>query len=152
MSQLDLALAADVSSRHVSFPEDGRFSPSAEMVLRLATALDVPLRHTNAMLRAADHPPWYPEAEPQDALPAQVRSTLKLMKQHHEPFPLIVIHRTHPVLDLNEGALAVLGTALSGLAAAEIDELILASLTLDPETGGRVIANQPRSPASCCGE
>jgi transcriptional regulator with XRE-family HTH domain len=50
LSQLDLASAADVSSRHVSFLETGRSAPSAEMVLRLAAALDVPLRHVNAML------------------------------------------------------------------------------------------------------
>ena len=53
MSQLDLALTADVSARHISFLETGRSSPSPEMVVQLATALGIPLRQVNAMLRAA---------------------------------------------------------------------------------------------------
>jgi transcriptional regulator with XRE-family HTH domain len=141
LSQLDLALAADVSSRHLSFLETGRSSPSAEMVLRLAAALDVPLRHVNAMLRAADHPPRYPEAARGEQLPASVRSTLELMKQHHEPFPLVVMDRTYGVLDLNDGALAVLGAVMPSLTAADLAEVNLARLTLDPEVGGRVVVN-----------
>ncbi|MDT5074503.1 MAG: hypothetical protein QOH82_3823, partial [Mycobacterium sp.] len=50
LSQLDLALEADVSSRHVSFMETGRSVPSRAMVLRLAAVLDVPLREQNQML------------------------------------------------------------------------------------------------------
>lgn len=143
LSQLDLALAADVSSRHISFLETGRSSPSVEMVLRLASALDVPLRHTNAMLRAANIPPWYPEPTSEDdELPTQVRSTLDLMKRHHEPFPLIVIDRSYRVLDANHGALAVIGAALPGLSLLDLGELNLARLTLDPDSGGRAIANQ----------
>lgn len=141
LSQLDLALAADVSSRHVSFLETGRSAPGADMVLRLATALDVPLRHTNAMLRAAGHPPWYPEPDRDGDLPAQVRSTLELMKRHHEPFPLIVMDRCYNVIDTNTGAFAVLDAAIPGLAATQAGPLNLARLTLDPHTGGRVIAN-----------
>ena len=143
LSQLDLALAAGVSGRHLSFLETGRSSPSVEMVLRLATALDVPLRHVNAMLRAADHPPWYPEPGREDQLPARVRSTLELMKRHHEPFPLIVVDHTYRVLDVNAAALAVLGAALPALATQDIGRLNLARLTLDPEAGGTVIANHP---------
>ena len=145
LSQLDLAVAADVSSRHVSFLETGRSAPSADMVLRLASALYVPLRHTNAMLRAAGHPRWYPEPAPQEALPAEVRSALHLMKQHHEPFPLIVVDRSYRLLDANPGALAVLGAALPGFAPdpADLDltALNLARLTLDPGTGARIIVN-----------
>jgi transcriptional regulator with XRE-family HTH domain len=139
LSQLDLASAADVSSRHVSFLETGRSAPGPEMVLRLAAALDVPLRHVNAMLRAAGHPPHYPDGEA-GALPAAVRSTLELMKRHHEPFPLIVIDRTYRVLDLNRGAAAVLGAALPGIAT---DGLNLARATLAPDLGGRVVVNYP---------
>lgn len=141
LSQLDLALAADVSSRHVSFLETGRSSPSAEMVLRLAAALDVPLRHTNAMLRAADHPPRYPEPEPGEEIAPQVRSTLELMKQRHEPFPLVIIDPTYEVLDANAGAAAVLGAALGATGGLELGSLNLARVTLDPAIGGLVIAN-----------
>lgn len=142
LSQLDLALVADVSSRHVSFLETGRSSPSAEMVVRLATALDVPLRQANAMLRAAGHPAWYAEPAPDSALPDQVRATLELMKRHHEPFPLVVIDRTYRVLDVNAGALAVLGAALPGPATLDPAGLNLARLCLDPDSGGRAIVNQ----------
>ena len=65
-SQLDLALDAEVSQRHLSFVESGRASPSREMVLRLAATLDVPLRERNALLLAAGYAPVYPE-RPLDA-------------------------------------------------------------------------------------
>src|ERR1700682_6423980 len=57
VSQLDLALDADVSSRHLSFVETGRAQPSREMVLRLAEALAVPLRERNSLLLAAGYAP-----------------------------------------------------------------------------------------------
>ena len=139
MSQLDLALAADVSSRHLSFLETGRSSPSVEMVLRLAAALDVPLRQANAMLRAAGHPPRY--AEPTEGLPREVSSALELMKRHQEPFPLFVMDRSYRVLDANGGARASLGAALPELDPGHLREANLALLTLDPGIGGRVIAN-----------
>src|SRR3954464_10100451 len=60
-SQLDLALDAEVSQRHLSFVESGRAMPSREMVLRLAETLDVPLRDPNALLLAAGFAPHYPE-------------------------------------------------------------------------------------------
>jgi len=112
LSQLDLALTADVSARHVSFLETGRSRPSPEMVLRLAAALGIPLRQVNAMLRAAGHDPIYDEAG--DALPVGVLDALSLLKTHHEPYPLIVVDRTYRVLDVNRGALAVLGAVLGG--------------------------------------
>lgn len=111
------------------------------MVLRLAAALDVPLRQVNAMLRAADHAPHYPEAAPGGPLPASVRSTLELMKQHHEPFPLVVIDRTYRVVDLNEGALGVLGAVVPSMAVADLAEVNLARLTIDPAVGGQVVVN-----------
>lgn len=146
LSQLDLALSADVSARHVSFLETGRSRPSAAMVLQLATALGVPLRQVNAMLRAAGHDPIYDESD--DALPPEVTDALALLKQHHEPFPLIVMDRTYHVLDANRGALALLdamvgtGPALdaegSGPAALGLN---LARLTFDPQGAHPHIAN-----------
>ena len=62
LSQLDLALHAEISTRHLSFVETGRSAPSREMVLRLAEQLDVPLRERNALLLAAGYAPVYPEA------------------------------------------------------------------------------------------
>lgn len=138
LSQLDLALAADVSARHVSFLETGRSSPSAEMVLRLSTTLGVPLRHVNAMLRAAGQEPIYEESL--DALPPIVLNALGLMKAHQEPYPLIVINRTYQVYDLNQGAWALLAALLGfptptrapDAATVAGLELNLARLTFDP--------------------
>lgn len=139
LSQLDLALAADVSSRHISFLETGRSSPSAEMVLRLATTLGVPLRHVNAMLAAAGYEPAFDEAD--NPLPATVVQALSLLKAHQEPYPLVVIDRTYRIRDLNQGALAMLAALLpgqlppSGLDARALTQLDLnlARWTFDPE-------------------
>jgi transcriptional regulator with XRE-family HTH domain len=136
-SQLDLAVTADVSARHVSFLETGRSVPSPEMVVQLATALSVPLRHVNAMLRAAGHDPRYDETD--QALPAAVTGALGMLKAHHEPFPLVVVDRTYDVLDLNRGALDLFAWLLSGAggtdgppAALASGPLNLARLTFDP--------------------
>jgi transcriptional regulator with XRE-family HTH domain len=112
LSQLDLALTAGVSARHVSFLETGRSSPSPEMVLQLAAALGVPLRQVNALLRAAGHDPAYDEDT--GALPTAVTEAIALLKAHHEPFPLVVLDRTYRVLDLNAGAQAVMAAVLGG--------------------------------------
>jgi transcriptional regulator with XRE-family HTH domain len=139
LSQLDLALAADVSARHVSFLETGRSVPSPEMVLRLGATLGVPLRQVNVMLLAAGHDPVYDEAD--DDLPSPVGEALGLLKSHHEPFPLVVVDHTYSVLDVNRGALAVIGAVL-GLPPSEVHpspaEVVslgmnLARLTFDPD-------------------
>jgi transcriptional regulator with XRE-family HTH domain len=138
LSQLDLALTAGVSARHISFLETGRSVPSAEMVLLLGTTLGVPLRQVNTMLVAAGHDAVYDEST--DELPAPVDEALELCKRHHEPFPLVVIDPTYRVLDLNRGAVAVIG-ALLGLppldAHPDRDQIAalglnLARLTFDP--------------------
>lgn len=143
LSQLDLALAADVSSRHVSFMETGRSTPSAEMVLRLAATLDVPLRHANAMLRAAGYEAVFPEPGPDRVLPDVVASAIEMMKTHHDPFPLVVIDRAYNVFDLNAGALALFG-AVPGIAEAVANPsapLNLARTTFDPNGAHPVIEN-----------
>ena len=138
LSQLDLALAADVSARHVSFLETGRSVPSPEMVLLLGSALGVPLRQVNVMMVAAGHEPVYDETP--DELPAPVVEALSLLKAHHEPFPVVVVDHTYTVLDANRGALTVISAALGvpppveqptpqDIAAMEMN---LARLTFDP--------------------
>ncbi len=107
MSQLDLALAADVSARHVSFLETGRAHPSREMALRLAATLDVPLRGQNEILRSAGFDAEFDEPE-SGALPELIQRTLEQMKAQQEPFPLLILSRTYDLLDLNRGALALI--------------------------------------------
>jgi transcriptional regulator with XRE-family HTH domain len=107
-SQLDLACAANVSSRHVSFLETGRARPSREMVLRLGAALDVPLRDQNAMLRAAGLPAEYPEPAPGEAISPAVDQALARMLAQHEPFPMVVASQAYDVVRTNGGAARLL--------------------------------------------
>lgn len=141
LSQLDLAVAAGVSSRHISFLETGRSCPSMEMVLRLASTLDVPLRHTNALLRASGHAPIYPEPHPGDSLPPPVQSAIELLKAHHEPFPLIVMDRGYNVLDANTGASVMLASLLPSDEKHALEGLNLARFTFDAHGGRQVIEN-----------
>ncbi len=137
LSQLDLALAAEVSARHISFLETGRSTPTAEMVLRLATTLSVPLRQVNALLRAAGHPPAY---ESSGALPPVVVQALDQLKTHHEPFPLMVLDRCYDIRDLNRGALALF-TALMPDVLGRDGPPNLARLTFYPDGAQPLIAN-----------
>jgi transcriptional regulator with XRE-family HTH domain len=100
-SQLSLALRTGVSSRHLSYLENGRSSPSREMVLALAGALEIPLRDRNALLHAAGFAALYRET-PLDA-PAMgpVREAVQLMLGATEPNPTFVVNRRYDVLDAN---------------------------------------------------
>ena len=93
MSQLDLALGAGVSARHVSFIETGRSKPSAEMVVQLAEHLDVPLRDRNSLLLAAGYAPAYGQRDLADPEMGPVRETIDRVLRGHEPFPAIVVDR-----------------------------------------------------------
>jgi transcriptional regulator with XRE-family HTH domain len=93
MSQLDLAVEADISARHLSFLETGRSQPSREMVLRLAERLDVPLRERNLLLVAAGFAPAFPERSMGDPALASARAAIDLVLKGHEPYPALAIDR-----------------------------------------------------------
>ncbi|MBA2253878.1 MAG: helix-turn-helix transcriptional regulator [Chloroflexi bacterium] len=93
MSQLTLALESDISTRHLSFVETGRSTPSRDMVLRLADQLDVPLRDRNSMLLAAGHAPVFPERPFGDAALDPAREAMGLVLRGLEPYPAIAIDR-----------------------------------------------------------
>ena len=103
LSQLDLALTAEVSSRHVSYLETGRSRPGRDMVLLLAATLDVPLRDRNVMLREAGFEAAFPEPG-LDALDAGVEHALSVLLRQHEPFPALVLDRGYDVLRTNGAA------------------------------------------------
>ncbi|MCP2290692.1 helix-turn-helix domain-containing protein [Nocardia amikacinitolerans] len=107
LSQLDLALAAESSARHVSYLENGRAAPSRAMVLRLCEALDVPLRERNTLLVAAGFAPAYRESHLDDAELAAVRSAVATMLAAHEPYPAVVVDRWWNVVTGNS-AMSVL--------------------------------------------
>ncbi len=105
LSQLELALASDVSQRHVSWLETGKARPSRAMVIRLADALDVPLRERNSLLGAAGYAAVYTEQAIDTPAMAPVMRSLRAMLDHHEPFPAVVMNRlwhvqmTNPAMD-----------------------------------------------------
>jgi transcriptional regulator with XRE-family HTH domain len=106
-TQLDLALDAGISARHLSFVETGRSTPSAEMVLRLAEQLDVPFRERNQLLLAAGHAPAFPERSLEDPELAPVREALDLVLNGHEPYPALVVDRRWNIVAANSATLAL---------------------------------------------
>ena len=107
LSQLDLAVGAGVSARHVSFVETGRARPSAEMVMQLAEHLDVPLRDRNALLLAAGYAPAFAQRDLDDPEMGPVRDVLDRLLRGHEPYPAIVVDRHWGLVAANR-AVAVL--------------------------------------------
>lgn len=104
LSQLDLALAANVSQRHVSWLETGRSQPSRDMVLRLAEAMDIPLRQRNELLNAAGFAHLYSENALDEPAMNTVRSVLDTMLEHHEPYPTLVLDAQWNILMQNHAA------------------------------------------------
>jgi transcriptional regulator with XRE-family HTH domain len=93
LSQLDLALEAGVSPRHLSFVETGRSRPSAEMVLHLAEQLEVPLRERNQLLLAAGYAPVYGQRGLEEPEMEPVREAIELLLRGHDPYPALVVDR-----------------------------------------------------------
>jgi transcriptional regulator with XRE-family HTH domain len=109
MSQLDLAIAAEVSARHISFVETGRAQASREMILRLCGALGLGLRDVNTLLSAAGLPREFPEARVDAAWPAPIERVIERMLTQQEPYPLIVFNSAYDVLRSNQAAQRLLG-------------------------------------------
>jgi transcriptional regulator with XRE-family HTH domain len=107
LSQLDLALDAGVSARHLSFVETGRSRPSHEMVLHLAEQLQVPLRDRNRLLLAAGYAPVYSERSLDDPDLHPIRDAVGRVLDGHEPYPAIAVDRRWNLVASN-GALGVL--------------------------------------------
>ena len=107
LSQLQLAMAATCSQRHLSFLELGRTRPSREMVLRLSTALNIPLRQSNQLLLAAGYAPVWAESDFGTQNLAPVTAALDRMLGQQEPFPAVVVDRHWNLLQANRGAVAL---------------------------------------------
>lgn len=138
LSQLDLALAADVSQRHVSWLETGRSQPSREMVVRLSEAMQVPLRERNVLLQAAGFTPMYRESDLDEPAMKPVYDALNQMLKHHDPLPALVVDRFWNVKMKNQAADLMLSLGgdpdeMLSRIGAKNDEINLALLTLHPE-------------------
>ena len=141
-SQLDLALAARTTQRHLSFIESGRAEPSRDMVLRLATTMDLPLRQQNALLLAAGYAPAWGERDLSAPGLEAVNRALDFMLAQHEPFPAFVVYRRWNLLRANRGA-ARLVEFLTGPAIAEpaSEPVNLAIALMSPDGLRPLIAN-----------
>ena len=93
LSQLDLAVEAEISARHLSFVETGRAAPSREMVLKLAEQLEVPLRERNVLLVAAGYAPAFPQRSLDDPMVKSARQAIDLVLKAHEPNPALAYDR-----------------------------------------------------------
>jgi transcriptional regulator with XRE-family HTH domain len=113
LSQLDLAVEAEVSARHLSFIETGRSRPSRELVLHLAEHLDVPLRERNALLLAAGYAPAFRETPLDAETMAPVRAALDKVLAGHEPYPAVIVDRAWDLVAANGPALTVLGDGVA---------------------------------------
>ncbi|MFE2089031.1 helix-turn-helix domain-containing protein [Streptomyces sp. NPDC059460] len=130
LSQLELALRADSSARHISFIETGRSRPSEEMVLRLAEHLDVPVRERNALLVMAGYAPRYAETALDDPAMGALREGMEQLLQGYDPYPALVVDGTYNVVAANRGIALLLEGVAEHLLAPPLNAM---RLTLHPE-------------------
>jgi len=109
VSQLELALRAGTTQRHVSFIESGRSVPGRAMVVRLAESLEVPLRDRNALLLAAGYAPAYPQTRFDDPRLGPVRTALERILEGHLPYPAVIVDRHGDLVAANDGFAALTG-------------------------------------------
>jgi transcriptional regulator with XRE-family HTH domain len=140
LSQLDLALEAEISTRHLSFVESGRAQPSREMVLHLAERLEVPLRERNLLLVAAGFAPVFRERPLQDPALASARTAIDLVLKGHEPYPALAIDRHWNMVASNAAAARLVGAADPSLLEPPVNVL---RLSLHPKGVAPRIANLP---------
>jgi len=141
LSQLDLAIAANVSSRHLSFVETGRARPSSEMILHLAEHLDVPLRDRNALLLAGGYAPAYPERGLDEPELSAVRHALRSVLRGHEPYPAVLVNRWWELVDANSGIAHFTSHVKPSLLEPPVNVL---RLSLHPDGMAPRIANLPQ--------
>jgi len=130
LSQMDLALDAEISTRHLSFLETGRSTPSRDMVLRLAEQLDVPLRERNAMLLAAGYAPVFSDRPLDHAALQPARLAIEALLKAHEPFPALAIDRHWNLIAANRALAPLIDGAAPWLLEAPVNVL---RLSLHPE-------------------
>jgi transcriptional regulator with XRE-family HTH domain len=137
-SQLDLALEAGISTRHLSFVETGRSRPSRDVLLRLAEELELPLRERNHLLLAGGYAPVYGQAALDSPAMAGVRAALRQVLSGHEPYPAVVVDRGWNLLDANASVALFIGQADPALLAPPANVL---RVSLHPDGMAPRIAN-----------
>jgi transcriptional regulator with XRE-family HTH domain len=138
LSQLELSVQAEVSTRHLSFIETGRSRPTRDMIIRLTEHLEVPLRLRNRLLLAGGYAPAYPVERLDGPRLATVRSALRGVLAGHEPYPAVLVDRHWTLLDGNAGVPLLTGGVAPELLAPPVNVLRLA---LHPDGMAGRIAN-----------
>jgi transcriptional regulator with XRE-family HTH domain len=138
MSQLDLAMEAEISARHLSFVESGRSRPSREMLLHLCEMLAVPLRERNAVLLAAGYAPVFPNRPLDDPALQAARAAIDLVLTGHEPYPALAVDRHWNLVAANRALPPLLAGATPDLLASPVNVL---RLSLHPDGLAPRIAN-----------
>jgi transcriptional regulator with XRE-family HTH domain len=148
LSQLDLALDAEVSARHISFLETGRAEPSREMLLMLSNVLDIPLRERNFLLLAAGYAPVYGETSLDDPRMTQVRAAVEVILKSNEPRSALAHDRHWDVVMANEAFIRFLTmtlgkepAGLTPLTVSKAPRINLLRLSFDPNGTRKVILN-----------
>ncbi len=148
LSQLDLALDAEVSARHVSFLETGRAEPSREMLLMLANVLDIPLRERNFLLLAAGYAPVYGETSLDDPRMTQVRAAVEVILKSNEPRSALAHDRHWNIVMANEAFVRFLTVTLGKepagllpLTVSTLPRLNVLRLLFDPNGVRKIIVN-----------
>jgi transcriptional regulator with XRE-family HTH domain len=148
LSQLDLALEAEVSARHISFLETGRAEPSREMLLILANVLDVPLRERNFLLLAAGYAPVYGETSLDDPRMTQVRTAVEVILRSNEPRSALAHDRHWNIVMANQAFVQFLtivtGSAPKGLVPLQVSttpRLNALDLVFNPDGFRKIVMN-----------
>ncbi|MFD9421813.1 MULTISPECIES: helix-turn-helix domain-containing protein [unclassified Streptomyces] len=140
ISQLELALRADSSARHISFIETGRSRPSEEMVLRLAEHLDVPVRERNALLVVAGYAPRYTETALDDPSMGALREGMERLLQCYDPYPALVLDGMYTVVAANRASSLLMAGVAEHLLTPPPNAM---RITLHPEGLAPRIVNLP---------
>jgi transcriptional regulator with XRE-family HTH domain len=138
MTQMDLALEADISPRHLSFVETGRAQPSREMLLRLSERLDVPLRERNALLVSAGFAPMYRERALGDAALAAARDAVQTVLDSQKPFPAFALDRHWNIVATNHALPQLFAAVAEALRGPPMNAL---RVSLHPQGLAPLIAN-----------
>ena len=115
LSQLDLSLLAEVSSRHISFIETGRTKPSRAMLLRLADVLNLPLNDSNLLLNSGGYAAAFSELDLESDEMTAVRGALDLILDNHNPFPALVMDGCYNLLMANQAQQKLMALAIGNL-------------------------------------
>ncbi|MEH0827691.1 MULTISPECIES: helix-turn-helix domain-containing protein [unclassified Micromonospora] len=138
LSQRDLAIAADVSARHVSLVETGKSKPSSNMILRLADQLHVPLRDRNRLLLAGGFAPRYAERPLDHNALSAVHDAVRRVLRAHEPYPALVFDRRWNIVMTNRAVDPFFAQVAPDLLRPPVN---LVRLGLDPRGFGRMVVN-----------